>query len=1734
MKSQRIIKETYKSEKLPQGQSQVLTSRKNKTTATSNVYTVKETILEKKVKRSYNTEGNKKTEHIYSSNLKQGTNSGYSITQNKIPVSNREEHKVTIINKTRSTRNNTSSEGFKVRRYSKRELDKIIKIQRWWRRMLAILNGYKIRESLISQNKKNYVVKSQKIYTEKYISTNSSNRPSTQNFKNSNPKSISSLNNANVISKSYTNINNITSNMKKNLSTNVNVNTSSSSQNYIQTIDKRVIRETSPRAVPSSSTSPSVKSKYIIETKKVEVFKKPKNTENKFVKEKTSTTMNSMTNIEIKQIMRGIWGEEIYCSPVESLCCLADDNKSNISQNTIIFEEYEEEIRKLKSIIMQKDDELNNLTANLKETKNQLNISITKNMKIKKGYNQRNLDQDAHELQIISTKLGWNDVNIPSPVNEMYIEAIENRIPQRMQYIEGMQIMGKRQEESVQESITDPEAVLEIQEMNALSIISKKSKTKNICQHLQSLMILSSKKEEQIEEYSIKEKEEKNIEIIPVEKEPLIFQKIEQINYKSRPKPRKPMNQIQELDGLEIINYRRPKVDLKRKVKVKFSPENIDKICLKSTLKKPEKKKNTIQELDGLEILKKAKKPNLPQCVDELEIEREYDMLLVKPTWNSLQIQGSGLNLLALPRDMGLENQEVDEFEILGMEKPELFIESLDKLSFEKAKTLEQIQVLITMPKNKIEKRDNIRIYGRKKEQEVKIVEKIVEKKIEKKVAPNRILKGDNITLNGMPKVEKKVVPNRIFKVDKITLKGKKKVDIKKKVNEEMFQIDGLEKEDNNEIIYVDDIKLLGKEKKVVKNKIVKNDKIQFKGAVKKVIKNKIDKKDKIQLKGKEKKVFKNYVTKVDKIELLGMEKEEKEPEENIEESVVEISIIRKQKKVVPNKVKILERFKIKGIEKPKKVKEVENIESLRISKAYSTKQEIHEFNDLNIGKRLVVTLYGAPKKIEQKKKIPELKIGKKSVITLRGAPKKVEQKQEVIKEQPIVKQVVKDWNKMIRPGKSTKLLIKSAYKKVEIPQQEIEKEEIETVEKIYKNWNDEIKPIKSTKLNVKGIQKVWDDLEMEQNDQFKLIFKSKPQIKIVEKEVIKEVVKEKEKEEFEIENFALNITESGKKFRESLHIENGGFDLEGNKDMILKEGPAQKIQITKEQILIPSKILQFNLLGKPKKEVKKPEIILKTIKENKLFIKGLEIKKVNWNDTNALSEENNFKFIHKRKKSSKEIKNVETNEKIRTVEKIVEVEKEINWNEVNKIERKGRFNLLTKKRAKILGIRRTNNISLLGSRMPVIQKEEKVEQTIIKDWTNSLHAQRNAKFALYGKPKTKKNILLVANGDKFFIQKEAEDEIIYNDDYNTRKEKQKLKDENEKKKQIIREKEIIKEKEYIPRLQREIRAQISRVRESESETSSSISEIDVLAAIRNQKMVGYASAAGTTDAALLQYRKSGEYNGYQTKVISGEVVFTAKNGIGASLGAAQYQRQIKSNATYTKRISGNNKISGIEIVNPNVKNEIYYQKMYGISGPIADGSYKIIGTKQALNEKGLTGSVSCRQMKVITKNINSPEDELINNGQSYRKQVIITSKTENVTQKGLNGSPISNEVIKDTDSKNSGNSYYVRRDSKKSGNSKIRDSPNTGNNFRTKDSPKNSNNSYVINQQISKGKVVVNSRIKTENSDSEKSPRSTQGKNKTITTTKQYQMKIKTNGDRNERVITESKKVTEVKMKKK
>ena len=108
MKSQKVIKEVIKTEKLPQGQAKPYTFRRNNNSnASSNIYTVKETTVEKRFKRSFNKEGSSTQSYQNtSSNLKQGTNSGNKF-QNKIPVSNTEEKTTTtIVKNTTTSRNN--------------------------------------------------------------------------------------------------------------------------------------------------------------------------------------------------------------------------------------------------------------------------------------------------------------------------------------------------------------------------------------------------------------------------------------------------------------------------------------------------------------------------------------------------------------------------------------------------------------------------------------------------------------------------------------------------------------------------------------------------------------------------------------------------------------------------------------------------------------------------------------------------------------------------------------------------------------------------------------------------------------------------------------------------------------------------------------------------------------------------------------------------------------------------------------------------------------------------------------------------------------------------------------------------------------------------------------------------------------------------------------------------------------------------------------------------------------------------------------------------------------------------------------------------------------------------------------------------------------------------------------------------------------------------------------------
>ena len=736
MKSQKIIQESIKTEIQPkESHRKVYTSRKfrsNKSSSGSDEITVKETTIEKSYQKSYKKEESdipkninitSTKKEIITTNLKKETNSGSS-SQNNIPALNKEdtsESKFSKYQKFKTTK--TGQEITKERKYSKREVELIIKIQRWWKRILARLNGYKIREKLRIEKGNGYIIKNREVVREKYYSNNKSHKKdystgkniinkidTNKNYKisnntnrniinstNSNTSSYSNINsysnysNKNLQkiknSKSYTNINSINTRVTKGLNINTNLSTSSS-QNYIQSKSKNV--QGYSKYAGSTSTSPSVKSKYIIETKKVEIFKRPENyLSNKTMNQNTYTTMSEINRYEVKDIMKNIWNEESYCSTVESLCCLSDENKSmNISHNSQIFEEYEEELRKLKILLMEKEDELNHLRANLKETE-----IVTKYTSTYNQYNKNNKNKFAQGLQ----KSNWNEINLPSPVSEIYIESWRTGFNAGMAYNLEKYSQKIKREESAQETISDSDAVLEIQEMNALSIISNKIKPQNICQHLQSLMILSKKNEE----------------------EDFIFQKIEEINITSI--INKPRNQIQELDGFEIISRKRKTTNI------------------------------MIQELDGFEILRIEKNPHIPQCVDELNIEREYDMLLVKPTWNSLQIQGSGLNLLAIPKDMAVENQEVDEFEIIGKSKPKIkpvfSIQSRDKITLLKTVIPQKISVLVPVPKNIIKQGERFGFRGIKKEPEIKYIERFIKEKIE--VIPNEIEIIDKIELKG-------------------------------------------------------------------------------------------------------------------------------------------------------------------------------------------------------------------------------------------------------------------------------------------------------------------------------------------------------------------------------------------------------------------------------------------------------------------------------------------------------------------------------------------------------------------------------------------------------------------------------------------------------------------------------------------------------------------------------------------------------------------------------------------------------------------------------------------------------------------------------------------------------------------------------------------------------------------------------------------------------------------------
>lgn len=109
----------------------------------------------------------------------------------------------------------------------------------------------------------------------------------------------------------------------------------------------------------------------------------------------------------------------MYCSNVESLCCLCDNQnierndeyyneiyEKELEQKTIKIKEYESKIMKLQSLLNMKEQEMKKLVQNLKQSENALKIKNKKiyELNAKSIKKEEALDKDSHELQIISTR----------------------------------------------------------------------------------------------------------------------------------------------------------------------------------------------------------------------------------------------------------------------------------------------------------------------------------------------------------------------------------------------------------------------------------------------------------------------------------------------------------------------------------------------------------------------------------------------------------------------------------------------------------------------------------------------------------------------------------------------------------------------------------------------------------------------------------------------------------------------------------------------------------------------------------------------------------------------------------------------------------------------------------------------------------------------------------------------------------------------------------------------------------------------------------------------------------------------------------------------------------------------------------------------------------------------------------------------------------------------------------
>ena len=563
--------------------------------------------------------------------------------------------------------------------------------------------------------------------------------------------------------------------------------------------------------------------KFIVQTTRVEVFKKPYmsiplikpeiiSKENKI---NLSQRNNNEDNLEIvldkdslKQNMANIWNEDNIYSLADSLSIIQNDNfnKEKILRG-INLKKYEEEINRLKNALKLKEKEINNLSNKLKSLQNkkalfkrqlvdnlfinnQENITIQHNSSIETNDNFEILPllREPLQKQLIDNLFILN--------NHIYFPTIFTEDKTISEARDNLEILPIEKDSLKKQQVDN----LFIEKIYLI-------KPENIIQNIDKLTISKLIKEQN----SIESGE--SLEIYPSQKEPLKMQIVDALFIQKNTKPeneiqktesinlfkiKKPQNIHENIDSIEISVIDEEKILQKQTLDnffvektIKTKPENILQNVDRLTIIKNERPNNIIESEHSFELLPKEKENLKKQTIDSLFIERIPHI----PSFKNLLIQGIDGITIKLKEKDALSFQGIDT----------IFIESLEKEKNEKQQTCLMTILKIQKPLNEIIKFDSLYISPRlKKPLQTQYIDNI---SFESKAIPeNKIQNIDKIQLK-----DKNREPNIIDVTNSINLLQKEKDSL---INEDIDSIfiEQLIKEENL-IQQIDEFTIIKKEK---------------------------------------------------------------------------------------------------------------------------------------------------------------------------------------------------------------------------------------------------------------------------------------------------------------------------------------------------------------------------------------------------------------------------------------------------------------------------------------------------------------------------------------------------------------------------------------------------------------------------------------------------------------------------------------------------------------------------------------------------------------------------------------------------------------------------------------------------------------------------------------------------------------------------------------------------------